>query len=100
MGGRRLTPGDAVDALDEAIEIMRRIWDSSAASGATVRGKHHVVRGAKRGPAPAHAIEVWIGAYKPRMLRSTGRVGDGWLLSWGYLGDDLIGHPRRQRRHR
>ena len=27
MGGRRLTPGQAVQALEEAIDIIRGIWD-------------------------------------------------------------------------
>jgi alkanesulfonate monooxygenase SsuD/methylene tetrahydromethanopterin reductase-like flavin-dependent oxidoreductase (luciferase family) len=94
MGGTRLTPGQAVDALEEAIEIMRRIWDPSVASGVTFRGIYHKTRGTKRGPAPAHAIEIWLGAYKPRMLRLTGRLGDGWLPSWSYLGDDPIGTIR------
>src|SRR5690606_13836835 len=39
----------------------------------------------KRGPAPAHEIPIWLGAYKPRMLRLTGRKADGWLPSLGYL---------------
>src|SRR5690606_987979 len=43
------------------------------------------LRGAKRGPLPAHRIGVWVGAYKPRMLRLTGRLGDGWLPSVPYL---------------
>ena len=45
------------------------------------------MRGAKPGPRPAHPIGLWIGAYGPRMLRLTGRLGDGWLPSVG--GDYL-----------
>ncbi|GAB3938306.1 hypothetical protein GCM10027614_18120 [Micromonospora vulcania] len=41
--------------------------------------------GAKRGPAPAHAVPIWLGAYKPRMLALTGRRADGWLPTLGYL---------------
>jgi alkanesulfonate monooxygenase SsuD/methylene tetrahydromethanopterin reductase-like flavin-dependent oxidoreductase (luciferase family) len=26
MGGRRLTPGQAVDALSEAIDVIRGVW--------------------------------------------------------------------------
>jgi hypothetical protein len=82
MGGRRLTPGQSVDALSEAIDVIRAIWH-----GATVRvdGEHHRVHGAKPGPAPAHEVEIWLGAYKPRMLRLTGEKGDGWLPSMSYL---------------
>jgi alkanesulfonate monooxygenase SsuD/methylene tetrahydromethanopterin reductase-like flavin-dependent oxidoreductase (luciferase family) len=50
-----------------------------------VRGDHYRVSGAKRGPAPAHDIKIWVGAYKPRMLRLIGRAADGALPSLGYL---------------
>jgi len=85
MGGRRLTPGQSVDALDEAIDVIRGIWDVSDRSRLVVDGQYYQLDGAKRGPAPAHDIGIWIGAYKPRMLRLTGSKGDGWLPSLGYL---------------
>jgi alkanesulfonate monooxygenase SsuD/methylene tetrahydromethanopterin reductase-like flavin-dependent oxidoreductase (luciferase family) len=84
MGGRRRTPREAVDALTEAIEVIRAIWDTGAPGGVKVAGEHYRVVGAKRGPAPAHHIEIWLGAYGPRMLRLTGRVADGWLPSLSY----------------
>lgn len=85
MGGRRLTPGQSIQALEEAIAIIRDIWDTSTRSGVRVDGEFYQVRGAKRGPAPAHEIGIWLGAYKPRILRLTGRVADGWLPSLSYL---------------
>lgn len=85
MGGTRLTPGQAVTALEEAIDLIRDLWDTSERRVAFTDGKHHRVRGAKRGPRPAHDIPIWIGAYKPRMLSLTGRKGDGWLPSLAYL---------------
>lgn len=85
MGGRRLSPGQSIEALEEAIQIMREIWNTDERSGVRVEGKHYQVRGAKRGPKPAHDIGIWIGAYKPRLLRLTGKVGDGWLPSLSYL---------------
>jgi alkanesulfonate monooxygenase SsuD/methylene tetrahydromethanopterin reductase-like flavin-dependent oxidoreductase (luciferase family) len=56
----------------------------------TVEGDHYRVAGAKPGPQPLHPIGIWIGAYGPRMLRLTGRLGDGWLPSLGRLGADEI----------
>jgi alkanesulfonate monooxygenase SsuD/methylene tetrahydromethanopterin reductase-like flavin-dependent oxidoreductase (luciferase family) len=85
MGGRRLTPGQAVDALEEAIQIIRQTWAADQRGGVRVKGKYYQVNGAKRGPTPAHDIGIWIGAYKPKMLKLTGRAGDGWLPSLGYL---------------
>src|SRR4051794_28422586 len=84
MGGRRLTPGQAVDALSEAIDVIRALWNAEG-RGVRYDGRYHRLLGAKPGPAPAHAIEIWLGAYKPRMLRLTGTKADGWLPSMGYL---------------
>ena len=85
MGGPRRSPGEAVEALEEAIQIIRGIWDVDDRAVLRVDGRHYTVSGAKRGPAPAHPIGLWLGAYKPRMLRLIGRAADGWLPSWGYL---------------
>ncbi|GAA1957015.1 LLM class flavin-dependent oxidoreductase [Agromyces allii] len=85
MGGVKLTPGQAVDALSEAIDVIRGTWDVDEHARFVVDGTYHHVNGAKRGPAPAHNIPIWIGALKPRMLRLIGRKGDGWLPSLGYL---------------
>ena len=73
MGGPRRTPGEAVEALEEAITVLRQLWDTGTRGGVRLAGKHYRARGAKRGPAPAHPIDIWIGAYKPRMLKLTGR---------------------------
>ncbi|HEV7846707.1 MAG TPA: LLM class flavin-dependent oxidoreductase [Thermoleophilaceae bacterium] len=83
-GGSRLTPGQSVDALSEAIDVIRALWD---AGGEPVRhhGKYHTVDGAQPGPPPAHDIEIWLGAYKPRMLALTGTKGDGWVPTQAYL---------------
>ncbi len=83
-GGRRLSPKQAVEALDEAIQVIRGVW-SAERGGVRVHGEHYQVNGAKRGPAPAHPIGIWLGAYKPRMLGLTGRTADGWLPSLSYL---------------
>jgi alkanesulfonate monooxygenase SsuD/methylene tetrahydromethanopterin reductase-like flavin-dependent oxidoreductase (luciferase family) len=86
MGGHRLEPGEAVTALVESIEVIRTLWDTSVKGGVRIEGEHHQVVGAKRGPAPAHDIPIWLGAGKPRMLRVVGRHADGWLPSLAWLG--------------
>ncbi|GAA0966542.1 hypothetical protein GCM10009555_008680 [Acrocarpospora macrocephala] len=89
MGGRRLTPAQGVQALSEAIDIIRGIWDADNNSILRVDGTYYQVDGAKRGPAPAHDIGIWVGAYKPKMLRLTGGKADGWLPSLPYLKGGL-----------
>jgi alkanesulfonate monooxygenase SsuD/methylene tetrahydromethanopterin reductase-like flavin-dependent oxidoreductase (luciferase family) len=85
MGGRRLSPGESIEALAEAIRIVREIWDTQTRGGVRVDGRHYRVVGAKRGPAPEHEIPVWVGAYKPRLLGLVGRTADGWLPTLSYL---------------
>ena len=89
LGGPRLSPGQSVDALAEAIEVIRASWN---AGGGAIRheGEHYRVVGAKPGPAPAHDVEIWLGAYKRRMLALTGAKADGWLPSLGYAGVDEL----------
>ncbi len=87
MGGRRLEGGQAVQALQEAIEVVGTLWDTSVKGGVRIEGQHYQVVGAKRGPAPAHDVPIWVGAGKPRMLRLVGRLADGWLPSLAWLGD-------------
>lgn len=85
MGSRRLTPGESVAALDEGLRIIREIWAADQSGPVRVNGDHYQVSGAQRGPAPAHDIKIWVGAYKPRMLRLIGRAADGALPSLPYL---------------
>ncbi|TDE22056.1 LLM class flavin-dependent oxidoreductase, partial [Nonomuraea mesophila] len=85
MGVPGLPPGQAVDALEEGIRIIRAAWDTGAPGRLTFDGRHHQVEGLRRGPSPAHDIGIWLGAYKPRMLRLTGRLADGWLPSLPHL---------------
>ncbi|MDO5501859.1 MAG: LLM class flavin-dependent oxidoreductase [Actinomycetia bacterium] len=80
-GGPRRTPGESVDALAEAIEILRQFW---AGGSVRVPGEHYQVAGLQAGPEPVHDIPIWLGAYRPRMLRLTGRVADAWVPSMGY----------------
>jgi alkanesulfonate monooxygenase SsuD/methylene tetrahydromethanopterin reductase-like flavin-dependent oxidoreductase (luciferase family) len=82
-----------VDALEEAIAIMRAFWTDRSVS---FEGEHYTVKGAKAGPEPAHRIGLRIGAYGPRMLRLTGRLGDGWIPS---LGDRYMSAEDAPRMH-
>src|SRR4051812_26539251 len=85
MGGPRRAPGEAVRALDEAIGLIRDLWDTGERGGVFRDGEFYPVHGAKRGPAPAHPVPIWVGALGPRMLRLIGRTADGWLPSLALL---------------
>lgn len=75
MGGRRLSPRQSVDAVEQAIVEIRDFWKGE--------GKYD-------GPTPAHRVGIWLGAYRPRMLRITGALADGWIPSQSYLPPDQV----------
>ena len=79
-GGLRRTPGAALTALAEAVEVIRKIW--SGDRNLRFEGQHYRLRGAHSGPVPAHPIGIWLGVYGPQALKLAGRVADGWVPSF------------------
>ncbi|HEX3561836.1 MAG TPA: LLM class flavin-dependent oxidoreductase [Solirubrobacterales bacterium] len=77
MGAPALTPGESIDALEEAVPILRESWNG--ARSIRHHGSHYELEGMKPGPSPSHPIGIWLGAAKPRALALTGRVADGWV---------------------
>ena len=76
MGAPALTAGESLEALQEAVSILRASWGD--AGSLHLVGRHYRLEGARLGPKPAHQIGIWLGAAKPRALALTGRVADGW----------------------
>jgi alkanesulfonate monooxygenase SsuD/methylene tetrahydromethanopterin reductase-like flavin-dependent oxidoreductase (luciferase family) len=91
MGGPHRTSAEAADALEEAIPIIRAALDVGP-ERRVVRGPgpHYPVPGYPPGPPPAHRVEIWVGAYRPRALRLIGAMADGWVPSHGYMGPDAF----------
>jgi alkanesulfonate monooxygenase SsuD/methylene tetrahydromethanopterin reductase-like flavin-dependent oxidoreductase (luciferase family) len=83
-GGEKRSPGEAVDAFEDVLHIVRGMWDN-AGGRFSYEGKFYRVKGARPGPAPAHPIRLWTGAYGPRMLGLTGRLADGVLVTTTYM---------------
>lgn len=79
-GGPRRTPSEAVGALTEAIEVIRKMW--SGDRNLRFEGKHYRLHGAHSGPVPAHPIGIWLGVYGPRALQLAGQTADGWVPSF------------------
>jgi alkanesulfonate monooxygenase SsuD/methylene tetrahydromethanopterin reductase-like flavin-dependent oxidoreductase (luciferase family) len=79
MGGPVRSPGESVEALEEAIAVIRALW--SGERSVSVEGRYYSLAGVNTGPVPAHDIGIWLGAYGPRMVRLTGRLADGWIPS-------------------
>ena len=75
--GPHMTVGESIVALEEAMAIIRAVWTPQ--DSIRLAGKHYTMMDAQGGPRPAHDVEIWLGAFKPRMLELTGRLADGWL---------------------
>lgn len=75
MGVSRLSPGDAVDAFEEAITLVKLL--SGGGAPVSHQGRHYHVD--QIDPAPVAAPAVWTGSVGPKSLAATGRVADGWL---------------------
>lgn len=94
MGGPRRTPGQAVEATEEAIDVIRLVW--SGERGVRYEGRHYQLSGLHTGPKPAHDIGIWLGAGGPRMLDLLGRKADGWVPSAGWAPpEELPGYIHR-----
>lgn len=79
MDGPVRTGPESVDALEEAIEVIRLMW--SGERSVSFQGTHYRLDKLHPGPRPAHPIGIWLGAYGPRMMRVVGRLADGWIPS-------------------
>jgi alkanesulfonate monooxygenase SsuD/methylene tetrahydromethanopterin reductase-like flavin-dependent oxidoreductase (luciferase family) len=93
-GGPHYTPGQAASAFEEAMLVMKAMNDPGRRS-ARFDGEYHSLQGARPGPFPPQPVPIMVGSYGPRMLRITGRLGDGWLPSNGYAPPERI--PGMQR---
>jgi alkanesulfonate monooxygenase SsuD/methylene tetrahydromethanopterin reductase-like flavin-dependent oxidoreductase (luciferase family) len=89
MGGPVRSAGESVAALEEAIRIVRLAW--SGERSVSFEGRYYRVKGWHPGEAPSRRIQIWLGAYKPRMLRLTGRHADGWVPSLGQSSPEALG---------
>jgi alkanesulfonate monooxygenase SsuD/methylene tetrahydromethanopterin reductase-like flavin-dependent oxidoreductase (luciferase family) len=87
MGGARRTPGQARDALSEAIDIIRASWAGEPYSH---QGSYYQAPGVQPGPRPAHDIGVWLGVVGPRAARLVGAKADGWSVSAPYVPPERL----------
>lgn len=94
FGGPPLSTRESVDALDEALGLIRRLLEPGPA--VDHHGRFYQLTDAHFSPKPDPAIPIWVGAFGPRMLAVTGRHGDGWIPTNAYL--ELADVPDMQNR--
>jgi alkanesulfonate monooxygenase SsuD/methylene tetrahydromethanopterin reductase-like flavin-dependent oxidoreductase (luciferase family) len=91
LGAPRLSPGDAVDAFEEAITLIKTL--AGGGPPVTHQGRHYQVNQIE--PAPVAAPAVWTGSVGRKSLAATGRVADGWIP--GHAADWLSPRYRESR---
>src|SRR4051812_6585629 len=79
MGGPTRSGKESVDALEEAIEVIRLMW--SGGRSVSYEGQYYTLGGLHPGPRPAPPIGIWLGRYGPSMRRVVGSLADGWIPS-------------------
>ena len=73
-------PAEKVQALEEALAVIRGVWTGSPF---TFDGRHYRNDAALVEPKPERPIPIWLGTYGPKALALTGREADGWIPSMG-----------------
>ncbi|MGW4961470.1 LLM class F420-dependent oxidoreductase [Nonomuraea sp. NPDC004186] len=67
---------ERLEMLEEAIEVMRRLWSGELT---THRGKHYSVDNARLYTLPDNPPPVYISGFGEKSVRLAGRIGDGYI---------------------
>ncbi len=79
--------GEKVDALDEALHVIRGMWSEPEF---TYTGRHFRIENARLEPKPETPIPIWLGVYGKRALTLVGRLADGWIPSMGFAPPERV----------
>ena len=76
LGDRWPTAGERLEMLEEAVEVMRELWDGGVV---THLGKHYTVEQAQVYTRPAEPPKVYMSAFGPKALELAARIADGFI---------------------
>jgi len=78
IGARWPRAVERLAMLEEAVEVMRKLWTGKLVSH---DGEHYRVENARIYSCPATPPEVIVSAFGPAALRLAARTGDGWCAT-------------------
>ena len=76
LGGAWPRTSVRIEMLEEAVEVMRKLWGGDLTSH---RGRHYTVENARLFDLPDKPIPLLIAASGPKAIKSAGRIGDGFI---------------------
>ncbi len=76
LGDHWPAPDERLEMLEEAIEVMRLLWQGDYQ---THRGRHYTVENARLYTLPEEPVEIAVAAAKPVAAELAGRVGDAFI---------------------
>jgi G6PDH family F420-dependent oxidoreductase len=76
LGDRWPLPDERLELLEEAVEVMRLLWQGGEQ---THRGKHYTVDHARIYTLPDEPVPVYVAASQPKAAELAGRIGDGLI---------------------
>ncbi|WP_329124991.1 TIGR03557 family F420-dependent LLM class oxidoreductase [Streptomyces sp. NBC_01353] len=80
---------ERADMLEEAVEVMRRLFTGRQVSH---RGRHYTVDNARLYTAPDGPLPILVSAFGPKAAQLAGRIGDGFVTM--SPDEDAIGRFR------
>jgi G6PDH family F420-dependent oxidoreductase len=76
LGDRWPLPDERIELLEEAVEVMRLLWQGGVQ---THRGKHYTVDHARIYTLPDEPVPVYVAAAQPVAAELAGKIGDGLI---------------------
>jgi coenzyme F420-dependent glucose-6-phosphate dehydrogenase len=76
LGGRWPLPDERLEMLEEAVEVIRLLWQGGEQ---THRGKHYTVDHARIYDLPDELPGLFVAAAQPNAAELAGRIGDGLI---------------------
>jgi G6PDH family F420-dependent oxidoreductase len=76
LGDRWPLPDERLDMLEEAVRVMRLLWQGGEQ---TYRGRHYTVDHARVYDLPEKGVDVYVAATAPNAAELAGSIGDGFI---------------------
>lgn len=65
-----------LEMLEEAVEIMRKLWQGGTVSH---RGRHYTVENARVYTLPEKPVEILVSGFGPKAIEVAARIGEGFV---------------------